>query len=133
DSLIQRLGRVNRRGLGKAHVHLLIEPPKKEKQGKPKQSDGLSIAIANTIDLLTDGLDVSPKNLAALKSGDWKDKYTDACSPEPATVDLTDILLDAWSMTSVTERMPGRPEVAPWLRGGDDQQAQTTVAWRAEL
>ena len=29
--------------------------------------------------------------------------------------------------------MPGRPEVARWIRGIDDQQAQTTIAWRAEL
>lgn len=139
DSLIQRLGRVNRRGFGDAQVHLLVESPKKDKVGKPKKFDGLDLAIANTIDLLQGvslnqcPVDVSPKNIAELKSDDWKDKYAAACSPEPGTVDLTDILLDAWSMTSITERMPGRPEVGPWLRGTDDEQAQTSVAWRAEL
>jgi CRISPR-associated endonuclease/helicase Cas3 len=56
-----------------------------------------------------------------------------ASSPKPATVELTDILLDAWSMTSITEPMPGRPEVGPWLRGIDDELPQTTIAWRAEL
>ncbi|MDA1051733.1 MAG: hypothetical protein O3C40_14785 [Planctomycetota bacterium] len=48
-------------------------------------------------------------------------------------VELTDILLDAWSMTSITERMPGRPEVAPWLRGIAEELPQTAIAWRAEL
>ena len=48
-------------------------------------------------------------------------------------VELTDILLDAWSMTSIVEPMPGRPEVGPWLRGIDDELPQTTIAWRAEI
>src|ERR1043165_3866077 len=56
-----------------------------------------------------------------------------ACSPEPTMVELTDILLDAWSMTSIRESMPGRPEVGTWLRGSADALPQTTIAWRAEL
>jgi CRISPR-associated endonuclease/helicase Cas3 len=143
DSLIQRLGRVNRRGQGEAQVHLFAETTKKNKDGKPKKLDGLDKAIANTIILLQDikDGDVSPKNIAAFKASDaWRQKddngksaYENACSPEPTTVELTDILLDAWSMTSITEPMPGRPEVGPWLRGIADEQAQTTIAWRAEL
>ncbi len=133
DSLIQRLGRVNRRGLGDAQIHLFAEPSKEEKGGKPKKLEGLDKAIASTIDLLQGIEDVSPKNIAALKTDEWKDKYADACSPVPTMVELTDILLDAWSMTSITEAMPGRPEVGPWLRGIANEQAQTTVAWRAEI
>jgi CRISPR-associated endonuclease/helicase Cas3 len=68
-----------------------------------------------------------------MKARKWKESYAAACSPEPATVELTDILLDNWSMTSVTANMPGRPEVGPWLRGIDDEAPQTTVAWRVEL
>ena len=141
DSMIQRLGRVNRRGKGDATIQLLVETPKKkDKEDKPKKLEGLEFSIANTIDLLraamngTDLLDVSPRNIAALKSSDgWKDKYADACSPEPTMVDLTDILLDTWSMTSITAPMPGRPDVAPWIRGIADELPQTTIAWRAEL
>jgi CRISPR-associated endonuclease/helicase Cas3 len=36
-------------------------------------------------------------------------------------------------MTTIRERMPGRPPVAPWLRGVDEEPPQTTIAWRAEL
>ena len=141
DSLIQRLGRVNRRGLGDAQIHLFVEPPKKGKDDKSKKLEGLDLAIANTIDLLRGIEDVSPKNIAVLKASDaWTKKadngrsaYENACSPEPTMVELTDILLDAWSMTSITEPMPGRPEVGPWLRGIANEQAQTTVAWRAEI
>ena len=48
-------------------------------------------------------------------------------------VELTDILLDAWSMTSIVEPMPGRPR--SWAVGARDGRRlpQTTIAWRAEL
>lgn len=134
DSLIQRLGRVNRRGKGDAQIHLFVEPPKKEKDGKRKKLEGLVLAIDNAVNLLNGITDVSPKNIAALRrSGVWKDKYDGACAPAPTMVELTDILLDAWSMTSITEPMPGRPAVGTWLRGIDDELPQTTIAWRAEL
>lgn len=133
DSLIQRLGRVNRRGTGNAQIHLIAETPKKEKEGKPKKLDELDLAIANTLKLLEGITDVSPKNIAALKAGVWQAVYSAACTPPVPTMDLTDILLDHWSMTSIRERMPGRPEVGPWLRGNDDKLPQTSIAWRAEL
>lgn len=141
DSLIQRLGRVNRRGKGDAAVQLWVERPKKAKDGKPSKTEGLDLAIANTVSLLDGVTDVSPKNLAAMKESQWskvesgqqKSRYELACSPEPTTVELTDILLDNWSMTSIMQPMPGRPEVGPWLRGIADDLPQTTIAWRAEL
>jgi CRISPR-associated endonuclease/helicase Cas3 len=130
DSLIQRLGRVNRRGKGDAKVILVCEPAKKDKESKSKKLD---LAIANTITLLQGVADVRPKKLTALKLTDWKDSYAAACSPNPIMLDLTDILLDNWSMTTLVEPMPGRPEVAPWLRGISEELPQTTIAWRAEL
>jgi CRISPR-associated endonuclease/helicase Cas3 len=146
DSWIQRLGRVNRRGMGDAKIHLIVELPKKD--GKQNKLEELERSIANTVELLRgikDG-DVSPKNIAHLKRTAWnmipdeetskekpESRYDLACSSETTTVELTDILLDAWSMTSITEPMPGRPEVGPWLRGIDDELPQTTIAWRAEL
>lgn len=150
DSWIQRLGRVNRRGSDDeticATIRLLYKPIKTVDKGtKPKKLEGIEKSIATTLHLLNgiEGTekDVSPKNLAALKESDsWKkqDKqgksdYNYACSPPPTMVELTDILLDNWSMTSITERMPGRPEVGPWLRGIDREQAETSIAWRAEL
>lgn len=133
DSMIQRLGRVNRRGTGNAQIHLIAEPPKKEKEGKPKKLDELDLAIASTLKLLDGVSDVSPKNIAGLKAGPWQASYSTGCTPAVPTVELTDILLDHWSMTSIRERMPGRPEVGPWLRGIDDKLPQTSIAWRAEL
>lgn len=137
DSMIQRLGRVNRRGLGDATVVLVVEDVPVDKAGIPKTLNPFESAVQKTVDLFTAAsqnslLDVSPNSLANLKER-WKDDVATASSPEPTMVELTDILLDAWSMTSITERMPGRPEVAPWLRGIADDLPQTTVAWRTEL
>ena len=74
-----------------------------------------------------------PEAMDQLKRGPTKEQFQNALSPKPDTVALTDILLDAWSMTTITGRMPGRPPVAPWLRGVSDEEPQTTIAWRAEL
>lgn len=42
--------------------------------------------------------------------------------------------LDDWAMTSLKQKEYGRPLVHYWLRGViDDEQAQTTFVWRAEL
>jgi CRISPR-associated endonuclease/helicase Cas3 len=126
DSWIQRLGRVNRRGNGDATVILV-------KEEAPADKTDFDKACIATSNLLADGMDVSPKALAAFNHGLTPEQIDQASRPKPTTVDLTDILLDAWSMTSIIEPMPGRPEVGPWLRGIDKEQAQTTVAWRAEV
>lgn len=126
DSWIQRLGRVNRRGVGDATVVLI-------KEEEPANKTEFEKACIATSVLLTDGMDVSPRELAAFKKSLTPEQIDKASSPKPTMIELTDILLDAWSMTSIAERMPGRPEVAPWIRGIDNEQAQTTIVWRAEL
>lgn len=126
DSWIQRLGRVNRRGHGQATViHI--------RQNKPLEKTDYDKACNAATDLLTDGMDVSPKALGEFKHSLSGGQLKRASSPDPMMVELTDILLDNWSMTSITETIPGRPEVAPWLRGVSDEQAQTTIAWRMEV
>ncbi len=141
DSIIQRLGRVNRRGGGVAEVYLFAGKPR---EGKKKRTveQGRDSAPAHTYETATtktleilkqlpklpDGsLDASPKAFSSLAKPD------NALTPKPAIVEVTDILLDAWSMTTIAEPMPGRPPVADWLRGVADDLPETTIAWRAEL
>ena len=71
DSFIQRLGRVNRRGEGAATI-VLVREPAKLKDGKPIELKGLGLAIANTLKLVESVTDVSPKNIASLKSDKWR-------------------------------------------------------------
>lgn len=126
DSWIQRLGRVNRRGNGDATVILI-------RDSQPADKTDFDRACTAASKLLTDGMDVSPQALVAFKKSLTPEQVHEASSPTPAMMELTDILLDAWSMTSITEPMPGRPEVGSWLRGIADELPQTTIAWRAEL
>ncbi len=135
DAMIQRLGRVNRRGrLGHcARVDVVGDPPAKDKPS------GLEHAIATTLDLLRrwieaseDGLDVGPGSLRQLLGAASPEAIEAAFSPRPDAPTLTDILLDAWSLTSV-QTMPGRPEVAPFLHGLTHDPPETLVAWRHEI
>ncbi len=127
DSWIQRLGRVNRRGKGTAIVKLI-------KKRLPADKTDFDKACIATSNLFINGMDVSPNALATLRQSLTCTQIEQATSPKPATLELTDILLDAWSMTSIIEPLPGRPEVGPWLRGISEwEPPQTTFAWRAEL
>ncbi len=142
DSWIQRLGRVRRRGKGTAIVEVLVESAAKTTKEGSSAKHTIASASIKAIEMLRQLpaagpldidkrpgpiLDASPHALGNLP------KPEEALSPSPATVELTDILLDAWSITSITEPMPGRPAVGPWLRGIDEELPQTTIAWRAEL
>lgn len=144
DSMIQRLGRVNRRGYGDANVHVYVakvddKPAKakgKKSTGRNKWESATEEALKCLEQLaLNEGgaRDASPQAIDELKRSLSQEQIHAALTPKPDTVGLTDILLDAWSMTTIAGRMPGRPPVAPWLRGLDDGEPRTTIAWRSEL
>jgi CRISPR-associated endonuclease/helicase Cas3 len=143
DSWIQRLGRVNRRGKSTAIAQVLVESSsgKKIREGEANKHT-IDSASASAMEALKQlpkveaiDFDERPDPIFDASSRELRklSKPEPALSPKPTMVELTDILLDAWSMTSITKPMPGRPEVGPWLRGIEDTQAQTTIAWRAEL
>jgi CRISPR-associated endonuclease/helicase Cas3 len=57
-----------------------------------------------------------------------------ALPDEPVSPPLEQARLDDWAMTSLKQQDYPRPLVHYWLRGViDDDQAQTTLVWRAEL
>ncbi|MBX5454900.1 MAG: type I-U CRISPR-associated helicase/endonuclease Cas3 [Acidobacteriia bacterium] len=127
DSMIQRLGRVNRLG-GKdrsADVHVVPWPsPKNEGEEKAIQTTMKALA---SLPQYGDGtFDASPKNLLALAH------RTDAFAPTPHIVPLTDILLDNWSLTCV-KHLPGRPMPDRWLHGVEGGEPELYVVWREEV
>jgi CRISPR-associated endonuclease/helicase Cas3 len=142
DALIQRLGRVNRRGgaqrEARVDVVATIDPNKK--------AGDLDAAMAATLSLLRRWLDeagveedagvkwvdVSPMSLRNLLDATGLEEVKKAFSPCGPTPPLTDILLDNWSLTSIDE-MPGRPEVAAFLHGRTADPPETFVAWRHEV
>ena len=133
DSMIQRLGRVNRRGGEdrKASVDVVWM----EKDEKP----GNNANAANALTILKrwkcpscGTINASPRNLRKIVDELSEDEQIGAFSPMPAIRPLTDILLDAWSLTSI-RKMPGRPEVAAYLHGLTCDPPETYVVWRQEI
>ncbi|HOI53947.1 MAG TPA: type I-U CRISPR-associated helicase/endonuclease Cas3 [Phycisphaerae bacterium] len=145
DAMIQRFGRVNRRGGEgrEAVIHALLDQPeaRRDKQGKERELSRIEQARLVTAGLLerlpalTGGDDcrsASPASLGNLVL-DYPAEYAAACSPQPQSVLPHEIVLDAWALTSIQEDWPLAHEVHPYLHGLGDQEPDTYVAWRAEL
>jgi CRISPR-associated endonuclease/helicase Cas3 len=139
DSMIQRLGRVNRRGGQgrKARVDVVIqteEPDEEDTLSEVEEAVRETRAILELWEAQSNGAtDVSPRRLRALLAGLDEQCREKAFTPSPVVPPLTDILLDAWSLTSITEQMPGRPEVASYLHGLEKEIPETLVVWRKEV
>ncbi len=161
ERMVQRLGRVNRRGEPESNVANIVVIPESE----PKNIEEL---LAKSADKLTDkerktadhvkrmraaqcalrqlkqfpvngaGLGASPGALRDLKTraatGEALQKILDeATTPEPLRPALTRPLVEAWAMTSL-EKHTGRPAIQPWLRGWiEDDPPQTAVVWRTHV
>jgi CRISPR-associated endonuclease/helicase Cas3 len=133
ERMVQRLGRVNRRGAGDASVIVVPSEPHDD------ASRAMQASVLDALQRLpytADGaLDGSPASLAALKAVPGALAAIDrASTPAPLYPPLTRALVEAWAMTSL-ERHTGRPEVGPWIRGwpDDSEPPQTCLVWRRHL
>ena len=137
ERMIQRLGRVNRRGGKDATVIVLVADPGKQKDLSLRISQWRAPLEALPID--SKGMrDASPAAITALRQRAVEDPalgeiLATAVPPEPLRPALSRALIDAWSMTSL-DNHSGRPAVQPWLRGWvDEEEKQAKIAWRAYL
>ena len=136
ERMVQRLGRVNRRGMGAARVLVIDQGPPDKKQA----GEAGIVRHATVRQLLenlprdgTGGHQAGPAALASLGDDSERRKtIADASTSLPLYPALIRPLIDAWAMTSLREHT-GRPEVGPWLRGWVDEEPQTTVVWRCFL
>ncbi len=138
DSMIQRLGRVNRRGCGDREACVDVVYTEQDTKLAEKPSS-MQKAVASTLQILEewirasgDHINASPRNLRALVGELSKERREAAFSPKPDIPPLTDILLDNWSLTSIDD-MTGRPEVAAYLHGFTSDPPETYVVWRKEV
>jgi CRISPR-associated endonuclease/helicase Cas3 len=159
ERMVQRLGRVNRRGDGEARVVVIVrsDPDGETRKALHKENQGKELTVkersivekfqrAKAVKELIEQLpkihdgsyDASPGALRDLKTRVVTDEAVrkildDATTPEPLRPALTRPLVDAWAMTSL-EKHTGRPEIQPWLRGWiEDEAPQTRVVWRKYL
>lgn len=145
ERMVQRLGRVNRRGGGDARI-LIIDrgKPSPKKPEAPTDSEQRAMIAYRVLPIIgklpatEEGFDASPGALRELKlraerDGALKKEIDDATTPAPLRPALTRALVDAWSLTSLEEHS-GRPDIAPWLRGwSNEDEPQTSVVWRTHL
>ena len=145
ERMVQRLGRVNRRGGDgrEALIDVLAPRPQKPKSNASKtaktryESDYIAFeARLKALRKLPSGSDgrrdASPAAAGQIRT-EHRAIVDSATTPAPLYPALTRPLVDAWSMTSL-KRHEGRPEVGPWLRGWEEQEEpQTTVVWRTHL
>lgn len=128
ESMAQRFGRVNRFGNRDDTCIDIVHPKKFEKKDKNGKFDGRR---QKTLELLKQLVgDASP---AALGKLDLTARLA-AFAPPPTILPVTDILFDAWALTTIRGRLPGRPPVEPYLHGISEwQPPETYVAWRDEV
>lgn len=135
ERMVQRLGRVNRRGDGDATIEIVrAEPDKPEKRtDREVRAEASASLLTRLPEHPSGGFDASPAALIALKAdADAAKLLAQATTPSPLRPALSRALVDAWSLTSLEEHT-GRPEIGPWLRGWVDEDVQTTLIWRHYL
>lgn len=131
ESMTQRFGRVNRFG-DRDDTQIDVVYPK-EFGSKDKKTNSLKMdeRRQKTLEILKQlNGDASP----AVLSGLPQQTCLAAFAPPPAILPATDILFDAWALTTIREKLPGRPAVEPYLHGISEwQPLETHVAWRQEV
>lgn len=148
ERMVQRLGRVNRRGKGDACIEVIAAPdtnkPKTKVGEWEKRWNECLARLRKPLDRLRcigsgDERDASPGAILELKERAEKDSelqeaIEEATTQAPLRPALTRALVDAWSMTSL-DKHTGRPDdIQPWLRGWEEKQRpQTTIIWREHL
>lgn len=128
ERMVQRLGRVNRRGEGCASVTVVHTE---------QNSENTQLKALKRLPEEDGVFDASPEAIRSLKEraktdAVLKQVLDDASTKPPLHPALSRALLDAWSMTSL-KKHTGRPNVQPWLRGWDEDPPQTTIVWRKHL
>lgn len=148
DSMAQRFGRVNRYGFGDATIDV-VHPKVFDTKDKPfEAARERTLGLLKRLRVLGEKLiDASPAALGELierairesgipdRTQALREYVLSAFAPPPVVLPATDILFDAWALTTIRDKLPGRPPVEPYLHGlpTDWQPPETHVAWREEV
>jgi CRISPR-associated endonuclease/helicase Cas3 len=129
DSMAQRLGRVNRFGLGDASIDVFHPETMDPKEALAEQR-AATLEVLRQLPPDGDAFQASPRALDGLPA----ESRLAAFTPSPEVLPVTDVLFDTWTLTTIRHELPGRPPVADWLHGvADWQPPDTQIAWREEV
>jgi CRISPR-associated endonuclease/helicase Cas3 len=124
ESMAQRFGRVNRFGTCPDTRIDVIHPVD---FGDVEYEKRRELTLTLVKQLKGNG---SPQALGDLGAAE----RIRAFAPSPTILPVSDILFDAWALTTIREPIPGRPVVEPYLHGiSSFQPPETHVAWRQEV
>jgi CRISPR-associated endonuclease/helicase Cas3 len=125
DSMAQRFGRVNRFGTSQDSEITVICPESVDSDSEYEVRCQRTWALLNQLN--------GSANPSALGDLDPQQR-SEAFTPTPVILPTSEILFDAWSLTSIRGKLPGRPPVEPYLHGiADWSPPETVVAWRQEV
>ncbi len=130
DSMIQRVGRVNRLGLTEADVAIVFtEQEAVESPAEPKtHSQRLAAARTKTLKVLGQLPDLSPATLRGLD----KQVLEECCVPPARSARLHAEVIEAFAATSATLQLP---HVSIYLHGVSDQPdpPESFLIWRWDV
>ena len=125
ESMAQRFGRVNRFGDRDDTRIDIIHPTEFDADNEYELRKERTLTLLGKLN--SNG---SPQALGELDP----QERIDAFAPTPTILPVTDILFDAWALTTIREKLPGRPPVEPYLHGISEwEPPETHVAWREEV
>lgn len=137
DRIAQRFGRVNRYGTGDARIDVVYEavPDAKKKDDPIERARWKTLELLMELPLINGRRSASPLALMQLRGRvELAATFDLAYSPVPTILPTSDILFDAWALTTIRGKLPGRPPVEPYLHGISSwEPPETYVAWREEV
>jgi len=125
DSMIQRLGRINRFGENIDSAVDIFFTKANVNKNDPVSFTYKLLKHGN----VEEGFSIDSDFLLSLSQD--KD-YINAFRSVEETMELSDTLLDLWSMTSLYD-IPARPKPESWLHGCQTNIPQTNLIWREEV
>ncbi len=127
ERMIQRFGRVNRRGERDDTRMIVLHPEPLPKKGPHAEQ---LPDVLRALRMLHG--DASPQALRELAMRE-RELVKRASTPPPLHPPLTLPVVESWALTNLKEHT-GRPDIQPWLRGWEeDDQPQAEIIWRKYL
>lgn len=130
ERMVQRLGRVNRRGEGKAEVRIYAQPPKKKEDLLVYEARREMLRRLEAAGGKAGPSALAKLNAQAAQEPALKRTQALATTAAPLRPPLEAATVLDWAMTS-WEGHAGRADLAPWLRGWvEDDEPRCRLVWR---